>query len=84
MNRITEVTIQDDVVNVWHPSKGDEGFCIAMKSGGWLPGVYDSVESATKGAERCFDDESKFVAEIQKPINHFDKENRMITLSDFN
>lgn len=54
-----------------------------MKTGGWLPGVYDSEESAELGAKACFEDEHKFVTEIQQPINHCDKENRLITVNDF-
>ena len=69
-------------VIVHFPSKNSEGFSISYIHGGWMPGIYDSVESAIRGAECCFKDESLFVKTIKDPINHYDKGNRLITLSD--
>ena len=47
-----------------------------------MPGSFDSVESALLGAAACFEDEKSFVLEVQQPINHFDKQNRLITIND--
>lgn len=79
---ITVHTVGDESVNVWHPDQESVGFCISCADGGWLPGTFDSVEAALRGAELCFEDEYKFVTEIQQPINHFDKQNRQITIED--
>lgn len=78
---MNKVEIHGDI-KVHYPSKDDSGYCISYIHGGWMPGVYDSVESAIKGGECCFIDEHRFVIDIQQPINHFDKENREITLKD--
>lgn len=75
-----------DIV-VHHPSKKpqdylDEGYSISFVDGGWMPGVYDSIESAIRGGECCFIDVSRFVVDIQQPVNWIDKGARLITLSD--
>lgn len=67
---------------VWHPKNGEEGYSISFVGGGWMPGSYDSIESALKGFDCCIIDESRFVTEIQQPINHFNKGDRLITVSD--
>ncbi len=82
--KITEYIIGVDAVNIWHPKKGDTGYSIAFGGGGWMPGTYDSIESAKLGAKACFIDESKFVTELQQRVNHFDKENRELTCDDVN
>lgn len=71
-------------IQIWSPQEGESGFCISMVGGGWLPGVFDSVESALKGSELIMIDEFRFVKEIQEPTNHFDKGNREITIEDLN
>ena len=69
---------------VHHPNvkKGDSGFSISYIYGGWMPGVFDSVESAIIGGQCCFIDESRFVNKVQQPINHVDRGNREITIDD--
>ena len=64
------------------PEEDSPGYAISFISGGWMPGIYDSVESALKGAHCCFHDEGKFVKEIQQPINFFNRGNRLITIGD--
>lgn len=67
---------------VHHYRDGDFG--ISYDGGGWMPGSYDSVESALAGFQCCMIDEARFVAEIQEPVNHFDKQDRAITMDDIN
>lgn len=71
-----------DKVVVWYPDNECEGYQVSYIGGGWLPGIYDSVETAVKASEMIFVDESRFIEEIQKPINHFDKGNRLITVDN--
>ena len=78
--KITEYTVDGESVNVWHPQQGVE-FCVSMTSGGWLTGVYDSVESALMGAELDINAHPDFY-KMQKEINHFDKGNRTLTVND--
>ena len=84
MNKITEFEHEGDKYNIWHPAKNDHGFCISFFAGGWMPGTYDSMDSAKLGIKACNINEHKFVTEIQQPINHFDKGNRGISIDDIN
>ena len=59
-------------------SQADDGLYVW----GWMPGVYDSVASALLGVKACFEDEERFVNEVQRPINHMDMGDRLITESD--
>jgi len=81
-SKITEVEVSGNMVNIWHPKKGESGFVISLSSGGWLSGIYDSVESAMLGAEYDLLMKPEFY-EMQKRVNHFDKENRLISVDDF-
>lgn len=81
--KITEHEVSGETIKVWHPGR-QPGFCISHGDGGWMPGVFDSVEAALLGAAACFEDESRFVLEIQYPINSFDKQYRLININDLN
>lgn len=78
---ISKTTVHGDCV-IHHPTKKSPGYSISYVHGGWMPGIYDSIESAIKGFECCIIDECRFVEEIQKPINHFDKGNIFISVAD--
>ena len=80
--KITDHTVGGEQINVWHPEKDSPGYSISSCSGGWMPGAYDCIESAELGAKACFFNEEKFVLELQQPINHFDKQNRLLTIED--
>lgn len=82
MTKITNHTVDGEEVNIWHPEKDSSGYSISSDSGSWMPGTYDCIESAELGAKACFINESKFVTELQQPINHFDKQNRLLTIED--
>ena len=82
--KITEHIINGEPVNVWHPEEkksGFDGFSISMASGGWLTGVYDSIESALMGAELDINLNPDFY-KLQKEVNHFDNGNRTLTVND--
>jgi len=80
---MTEHDVNGLIVNVWHPMNGSAGFSISLKSGGWLIGSYDSVESALVGAECDLSLTTGFY-EMQKRVNHFDREDRLISIEDLN
>jgi len=79
----TEHDVIGLTVIVWHPTKDDVDFSISLKSGGWLVGLYDSVESALVGAECDLRSIPEFY-EMQKRVNYFYNENRLISLEDLN
>lgn len=81
-SKITEVEVSKEKISIWHPKKGESGFVISLSSGGWLSGIYDSVESAILGAKYDLLMKHEFY-EMQKRVNHYDKENRLITVDDF-
>ena len=81
MNKLTEHIVSGTCVLVWHPKPPETSFSISLKSGGWLVGRYDSIESALAGAFLDLYLIEEFY-NLQKEINHFDKQNRLITLSD--
>lgn len=82
MNKITEHDVEGEKVLVWHPTPESIGFSISLEAGGWLTGVYDSIESALIGAKCDIDCIAEFY-EMQKRVNHFDREDRLITVNDF-
>ena len=82
-NVVTEHYVSDSIVNVWHPTEYGDGFSISLKHGDWLVGLYDSVESALAGAECDLRTIPEFY-EMQKRVNYFDMENRLISLEDLN
>lgn len=82
MERITEHNVEGEKVLVWHPRPDSKGFAISLEAGGWLTGVYDSIESALIGAKCDIDCIAEFY-EMQKRVNHFDRGNRFIAVSDF-
>ena len=67
---------------VWPPAKDCSSYGLSFASGGWMPGSYDSEESALRGAECCEVDEGRFVEEIQNPINSVKLLNRDLTMAD--
>lgn len=69
-------------IRVYHPKKQGKGYQIAIASGGWLKGLYDSIESALLGAKYDLMLNDDFY-EMQKQVNHFDREDRLITVNDF-
>ena len=69
-------------IRVYRPKKQDKGYQIAIASGGWLKGLYDSIESALLGAKYDLMLNEDFY-EMQKRVNHFDREDRLITVNDF-
>lgn len=80
-----KTTVHDvcgDSVRVYHPKKSEKGYQIAVASGGWLKGLYDSIESALLGAKYDLMLNEDFY-EMQKRVNHFDREDRLITVKDF-
>lgn len=81
MQKITEHEVSGETIKVWHP-QDNEGYSIYFGSGGWMTGTYDSVESALIGAECDLKLIPEFY-EMQKRVNYFDKENRLITVDDF-
>ncbi len=81
MDKLTTHSILDTDINVWHPKEGESGFAISMSEGGWLTGVFDSVESALMGAKLDLELVSEFY-ELQKKVNHVNMENRLITVND--
>jgi len=82
-NVITEHYISGSIVNVWHPAEDEVGFSVSLKSGGWMVGLYDSAESALVGAE-CILRLTPGFYEMQKRVNYFYNENRLISLEDLN
>ena len=81
--KTTEHKIDGEIIVVWHPTPESAGYSMSYGGGGWMPGIYDSVEATILGAKACFEDEYEFVESIQKPVNHVLKGNRMITVEDF-
>ena len=69
-------------VLMWHPDCDSEGYSISLKDGGWLKGIYDSIDSAILGAERDLNFDNEFYI-MQERVNNFKKENRLITVKDF-
>jgi len=82
MGKIIEHNVNGVPVNVWYPEQDNQGFNISYGPGGWMPGIYDSLEAALLGANACLIDEARFVKEVQQPINHVDKGDRLITEED--
>lgn len=70
-----------NIILVWYTTVGEPCYCISLKSGGWLTGFYDSVESALVGADFDMDCMQSFYT-MQKEVNHFDQGNRPITMED--
>lgn len=81
MNKITEHKVLNEKVSVWHPKDDEKGFVISLTSGGWLSGIYDSVESALKGAEMDLNSNQSF-HKMRKEVNYYDKGNRLISIDD--
>lgn len=83
---ITEVTVEGEPVNIWHPDYKDslpyDGFSISYSRGGWMPGIYDSIESAKEGARMCFTGRETELVEIKDRVNNYKLGNRAITLED--
>ena len=84
MSKITIHNISGEDIKVWHPNKRHDNPCyqISMESGGWLCGAYDSEEAALMGAEQDLKLNPAFYA-MQKRVNYYDMENRLITIDDF-
>jgi len=82
MSNQTRHTVNGSHYVVWHPPKDCASYSLSYDGGGWMPGSYDSVASALRGAECCMINESKFVSDIQSNVNHFEKGNRDLSLSD--
>jgi len=80
--KITEHEVDGFEFLAWHDKETKE-ICVSAKSGGWLPGTFADIDAAVLGVKACLVDECGFVDEIQKPVNHFDKGNRAIVVSDF-
>ena len=80
--KITAEIVEGEKISIWHPEKDSPGYSISFGSGGWMPGTYDCIESAKLGVKACFVDEGKFVLELQQKVNHFDKQNRLLTVND--
>lgn len=74
-------TVSTKEITVHYPSKNSPGYSISYTDGGWMPGIFDSVESAFLGGYICLDDEDAFVSGLSH-IYHSDKENREITVND--
>ena len=82
MNKQTSHYVNGYEYIVWHPTKQCSSFSLSFGGGGWMPGNYDSVSSALRGAECCQLDESRFIREIQQRVNHFKIGDRDITIDD--
>lgn len=82
MQKTTKHDVDGEKVCVWHPTPDSKGFSVSLETGGWISGSYNSVESALIGAKCDIDCISDFY-EMQKRVNHFDRENRLITVNDF-
>lgn len=82
MNKATIHNVDGEDVRVYHPKKSEKGYQIAIASGGWLKGLYDSIESSLLGA-KCDLMLNEDFYEMQKRVNHFDREDRLITVKDF-
>lgn len=84
MHKITTHDVDGVLVKVWHPNKKYDDPCyqISLDSGGWLCGSYETIDAALLGAKHDLMLNEDFY-NLQKKINHFDKENRLITVNDF-
>lgn len=77
---ITHHTVKGEPIKVWK-SKDEEGYSISHGGGGWMIGVYDSIESALMGAELDLLNSVDFY-DLQREVNHFDKGDRLLTVND--
>lgn len=84
--KITEVIVEGEPLNIWHPEKHIDmdynGFSISYGPGGWIPGTYDSIESAIEGARWCFTGREGEIYKIRDQVNNIKIGNRSITLED--
>ena len=49
----------------------------------WMPGSFDSRDTAEKGLKMCRTNEGlSKLQEISKQVNHIDNENRLISMDD--
>jgi hypothetical protein len=59
------------------------GGWVIADDGGWVDGSFDSAETARAAAAIAYEPETAAAyAEMQKRVNHFDRENRLITQAD--
>lgn len=77
---ITEHTVKGEPIKVWR-SEDEDGYSISYGLGGWMTGIYDSIESALMGAELDLLGDVDFY-KLQKEVNHIDKQNRLLTVKD--
>jgi hypothetical protein len=74
-------TVKGSEIRVWHPNKDAEGYSISSASGGWMCGLYETLESALLGASYDMECNEDFY-EMQERVNSVYKENRLITIKD--
>lgn len=77
---ITTHIVDGEPIDVWK-GENDENYSIHYGGGGWMTGIYDSIESALMGAELDLSCNEDFY-DLQKEVNHFDKGNRSLTVND--
>lgn len=84
--KMTEVIVEGESINICHPEESSDqsydGFSISYGPGGWMPGTYNSVESAIEGAKWCFTGRECELVKIIDQVNNYKLGNRSITLED--
>lgn len=81
MVNITRHSVDGVVIAVWHPENPTDGYSISYDSGGWMNGLYDSVQSALIGAALDIVNPC-LMSEIVNKINNVNGQNRLISAED--
>lgn len=81
MRKQTIHTVNGSKIKLWHPNKDSEGYSISFASGGWMCGLYATVEAALLGASYDLECSEEFY-KMQERVNSVYKENRLITIED--
>lgn len=67
----------------WSADDGPTGWQ-AADGGGWIPGIFDTEETALAAAAVAWGPLMQEYAAMQARVNHLDQENRAITMADLN
>ncbi len=68
-------------IKLWHPNKNSGGYSISFESGGWMCGLYATLEAALLGAIYDLECSEEFY-KMQERVNSVYKENRLINIED--
>jgi hypothetical protein len=79
MRKQTIHTVNGSNIKLWHPNKDSEGYSISLASGGWMCGLYATLEAALLGASYDLECSEEFY-NMQDKVNSVYKENRLITI----